>query len=397
MNFFNCFNKKIWWLLLTAAMALFQWNGTAIAQETGIGVILADTDGNIHYSKNRSVPMIPASILKLLTSLAAIHTLGADYHFGTPYALDPDSNDLYIKGKADPLLISEEIRRLCDQMIKTLQIRQVRHIFLDQTYFSDAVIVPGKGRSRNPYDASIGALCANFNTIAFKLDRTKNRFVSAEDQTPLLPVFEPVIVSTGLNQGRIVLPQAMSRLYPGWLIQHFLEQSGILVSGNVAEKIMPMPEKERQTFFSSFTLIQVIEKLLAYSSNYIANQLLMTLGAETYHAPATMEKGLDALTAYAVSHLGLSDFTIREGSGLSRDNRITPEQMLVVLMEFLPYVSVLKHDGNDHYKTGTLSGVRTRAGYLQGSDLRLYPYVIMVNKKDTGYDAILSALKQRIP
>ena len=55
----------------------------------------------------------------------------------------------------------------------------------------------------------------------------------------------------------------------------------------------------------------------------------------------------------------------------------------------MPYSYLLRKKGNDLYKTGTLTDVRTRAGYIIGLDKKLYPYVIMVNKKDVGYEDIL--------
>ena len=63
---------------------------------------------------------------------------------------------------------------------------------------------------------------------------------------------------------------------------------------------------------------------------------------------------------------------------------------------FIPHYQLLNQKENDYYKTGTLSDVRTRAGYLAGSDGRLYPYVIMVNKSGVGYSSILKEFKKSI-
>ena len=53
----------------------------------------------------------------------------------------------------------------------------------------------------------------------------------------------------------------------------------------------------------------------------------------------------------------------------------------------------MKYEEDEYFKTGTLTNVRTRAGYLLGKDDRVYPYVIMVNEKNFGYESILSHLK----
>ncbi|HGY11195.1 MAG TPA: D-alanyl-D-alanine carboxypeptidase, partial [Desulfobacterales bacterium] len=83
------------------------------AENLNAGIILADDQGNILYGQNNEKQFIPASILKILTSLAAIHILGEDYRFPTDYFFDADSKNLYIKGFGDPLFISEVIEQLC--------------------------------------------------------------------------------------------------------------------------------------------------------------------------------------------------------------------------------------------------------------------------------------------
>ena len=153
---------------------------------------------------------------------------------------------------------------------------------------------------------------------------------------------------------------------------------------------------EEFSFFSPFGIKEIVQKLLKYSNNYIANRLLLTIGAKTYGTPATLENGIKALKLFSKRHLGLNHLNISEGSGLSRSNLISPNQMMKILIEFMPYHSLLKHQDKDYFKTGTLSGIRTRAGYILGNDNRLYPYVIMVNQKNKSYESILKNLFNRV-
>ena len=97
--------------------------------------------------------------------------------------------------------------------------------------------------------------------------------------------------------------------------------------------------------------------------------------------PATLEKAVKALKFYSESEIGINNPEIFEGSGLSRMNRISPAQMLKVLIKLKPWYFLLRHGQNDFFKTGTLTGIRTRAGYIEGKSQNLYPYVIMVNEK----------------
>ena len=70
--------------------------------------------------------------------------------------------------------------------------------------------------------------------------------------------------------------------------------------------------------------------------------------------------------------------------------------MLKILMAFMPFHDLLNKEGNEYYKTGTLSDVRCRAGFIQGNDKKLYPFVIMINGKNKGYDSIHRDLLRRV-
>ncbi len=128
----------------------------------------------------------------------------------------------------------------------------------------------------------------------------------------------------------------------------------------------------------------------------MANQLMLTLGAYKFGPPATLEKGIHALKDFAENQLALSKISIAEGSGLSRKNSLTPQQMHTILMAFMPFHHLMSTQGNEYYKTGTLSDVRTRAGFFRGKDNRLYPFVIMLNNTRTGYKDIQDKLRQKV-
>jgi len=394
--------KTIFFFLLFSFFCLIElsFSTNLYAKNLNSGVVLADDKGNIIYAENRDELFIPASILKILTSLASIDILGKNYHFPTNYFFDDNSQNLYIKGFGDPLFISETVKQLCDEIIVKTKVRQIHNIILDQSFFSSQIKIPGKGGSLNPYDASIGAICANFNTINFIWDNQTSRFISAEPQTPLLNIFYQDIKNSGLNQGRILLSKQQSILYPGYLIKYFLEKNSIIITGSVIQGKFYSNDKNINSFLSPFKLIDIVQKLLKYSNNFMANQLLLTMGARVFGEPATLEKGIRVLELFLKQNLkqtlNWESIKIHEGSGLSRENLISPNQMLTILIQFMPYYSFLKNKNKDYYKTGTLLGVRTRAGYLLDRNNRLYPYVIMVNQKNKGYEAILRNLMRRV-
>ena len=367
----------------------------ALAMPQGKGVLLTDNQGRILYTKNPDTPLVPASILKLITSLAAIEYLGEDFRFQTQVQYLPHTQDLYIKGLGDPLFTSEAIDKLAQTIAK--KVKHVKHIFLDSSFFAPDIKIPGTGRSLNPYDATTGALCANFNTVAFQWDNARQRFISAEPQTPLLfNFFKKEIESSNLKKGRILLSSPQQRKYPGYLIQFFLKKHGINCTGEIKTGRLNKSAGTTWEIASPYTLTEILQKLLYYSNNFIANQLVLTMGASKNAPPATLKKSQQILNLFAKKTLGLKDFKIVEGSGLSRNNRISPAQMGKVLMSFLAHHRLLRMDNGEYYKTGTLSGVKTRAGFICGRDKKLYPFVVMLNQQTKGYTKIMKALKQKV-
>jgi D-alanyl-D-alanine carboxypeptidase/D-alanyl-D-alanine-endopeptidase (penicillin-binding protein 4) len=362
------------------------------AENNNIGFLLADSQGNILISKNKNSPLIPASTLKILTSLSAIKALGINYRYKTWFYYDKQSLNLFIKGFGDPLFISEEINNICTLLFKSLKTYKINNIILDNSFFDECINIPGKSDTLNPYDAIQGALCANFNTIFFKTDNN-NKLISAEPQTPLLPIFIHKIKSTRLARGRITLSENETKIYPGLLIKFFLEKKGIKVSGKVLLGKVSTKQKPILVYTSHFNLKGIIQNLLKYSNNFMANQILLTMGAEIAGPPSNLKKSVRVAKSFFPDNCKI---IYVEGSGISRDNRISCMDMMKVLIQFIGFHELMKKDKNGFYKTGTLSGVRTRAGYIKGKNKSLYPYIIMINQKNKNYTEILAKFSKKI-
>jgi len=362
--------------------------------------VLIDPDGAVLFGKNLDIPRVPASTLKILTALAALNYLGPKYRCRTEFYLDRRSS-LIMKGHGDPMLISEVLadmaKRLSERLAKGPV--PVMGLIMDGSYFSPSITVPGISPSSEPYDAPIGALNANFNTVAFA--RTpQGRYVTAEPQTPLTPFALEYIRLSGLNSGRILLSDRseVTTLYPGHLIRHFLLKEGVAVNGKIRLGIAdPKKDKCILVYKSPYPLKTVISRMLEFSNNFIANQLLVLAGIHAHGPPGNLEKGLEALGAYA-AQLGIArGLRIEEGSGISRGNRISVRQMATILRAFEPYYQLMERNGREHFKTGTLEGVRTRAGYLLGGDNRLYRFAVFVNTPGKGIDRIMAHICTLVP
>jgi serine-type D-Ala-D-Ala carboxypeptidase/endopeptidase (penicillin-binding protein 4) len=355
-------------------------------------ILVADADGVLEYSKNASVKAVPASTLKILTALTAIRHLGLSYRFHTELYIDSEKN-LKVKGFGDPLLLSEVWRDMARALAPKL--RSFGDLVVDDSYFVRNIQIPGSGTSTNPYDAPIGALCANFNTVFFEHDQT-GRILSAEPQTPLTPLALKNISALGLNKGRYTFTHKGHDIarYAGEILQHFLQENGVRGTHDIRVGTVNDRDKLLYVHRSAFSLEEAIQKMLQYSNNFMANQILVSLGARTYGPPGTLEKGVMALYRFAEEELGLEHIEIVEGSGISRKNRLSALDMLAVLKGFSPYRNLLTRDGNILYKSGTLRGIQARAGYVEGRQGKLFCFVVLMSGPHTNITQVMHAVEK---
>ena len=366
----------------------------------GSGAVVAvEASGRLLVSYHPDRPLIPASILKIVTAAAAIEVLGPEFRFITDFTLTP-SNDLIISGRGDPLLTSEEIAHIAGRL-KARGLSRVGDIVLEAGFFAPGLVLDGNNRSLNPYDAYNGALNANFNTIFVQID-PNGKIASAEDQTPLTPLAKRVARQSG-RSGRIRLNLAQGPeaclLYAGQLFEAFLLRAGIQVSG----RVRPASGQERgqqliYRHYSRFNLDQVAAMMLEHSSNFMANQIFLAMGAQKLGPPATPAKARTVMADY-LNGLGLAGLHIEEGSGLSRRTRISAGQMVKVLEDFRPYRRLLTRQDQAWLKTGSLAGVRSLAGYLALDEGPPLAFVIILNGTEARpgrRDKILEILTQEL-
>ena len=346
--------------------------------------------GEGYFFKKCSKKLIPASILKIFTALVAFHFLGEDHRFNTDFYLDRDSN-LKVKGYGDPLLLSEILDEISEILITKFV--SIRDIVLDDTYFQHPIVIPGITSSFEPYDAPNGALCVNFNTVNFK--RKNNIYVSAEPQTPLLPFVLPRIRQSALDRGRIILSNEKKEVtrYTGRLLQYFLEKKKVKARGKIK---IGRVRKEKDTlifkYVSRYTLKHIVAELMEYSNNFIANQILIASGVKLDPPGGTLKKGVQAGYFFAKKILKIDDFSFVEGSGISRKNKISGDSMYKVLKKFKSYHYLMRHTDREFYKTGSLKGIRTRAGYIRSRKGGLYSFVVMINTPGKTTGSIMARL-----
>jgi D-alanyl-D-alanine carboxypeptidase/D-alanyl-D-alanine-endopeptidase (penicillin-binding protein 4) len=152
----------------------------------------------------------------------------------------------------------------------------------------------------------------------------------------------------------------------------------------------------------SQSLAEIVRITNKYSSNMMARSLLLTVAAETSGTPATASAGEATIKEFLAGRgLAFPELDIGNGSGLSRDARISGDSMARLLTgawqsryapEFLASLSLGGLDGTlrkrfenvddpsrVRMKTGTLRNVSSIAGYVTGSSGRHYVVVVVVN------------------
>ena len=382
------------------------------------GGVAVGNSGRVEFSHGEG-RYIPASIIKLATAMAAFHYLGEDHRFLTE--VHRWNNRLYIRGFGDPFLVSEEWRRMAKMLAnKGVFQKPYRRLILDDFAFAPRQVVDGSTGTLNPYDARLGALVSNFNTVFVQVrGRGRHKTVaSAEPQTPITPL--AARLGRRMRQGRHRINLTAWKIagvkYTGELAQAIFEGEGGIFSRRAIRGRVPAAAELLLAYRSSRTLRELVRDMLEYSNNFIANQLVMAIalrpggktppaGGKTplagggkdghgkagkgkaTHKPARLKTGVRLLRHFMVRELRIpgKDFTLIEGSGISPRNSITLHAMLAIVDAFHPWKALLRPFGDPPRivpaKTGTLTGVYSLAGFLPAPPGARRPFVIILNQR----------------
>ncbi|HSJ42535.1 MAG TPA: D-alanyl-D-alanine carboxypeptidase, partial [Xanthobacteraceae bacterium] len=369
-------------LLLLPAPALAGAKEKVAALAPSGTVFVVDADGKELVAQNADKPFVPASVTKIVTAWLALEVLGEDYRFETKFYLD-SRRVLYVRGGGDPFLISEELARLAQGLVAAAGKQPLTGMVLDASYYPSDLRIPGIEDTRRSYDALNSALAVNFNTIAAV--RKGNSVLSAEPQTPITPLAISQFRARGpKGSGRISLAQdpEVSLQYAGELIAAFIERAGGSIKGKIVTGTVPAGLTPVYVHRQSRTLPQILHELLVGSNNYIANQLFLEIGGHRLGGPVNLKKSLKVANEMLAAHDLAGAIYLEEGSGISRGNRFTARGLAKVLDLFAPHAGLLKKDKSASYKTGTLDGVRTLAGYANTSKNGRVRFAISLTSND---------------
>jgi D-alanyl-D-alanine carboxypeptidase/D-alanyl-D-alanine-endopeptidase (penicillin-binding protein 4) len=394
----------------------------------GLGVVVKDiTADSVVVAINPDMPMNPASVQKLITGAAALELLGPTYSFATRVYADgvfqADSGiidgNLYIKGAGEPGINPEKLW-LVVQHLRHRGVRRITgNIVIDDYFFDEVAVGPGFSEEESrSYQSLISALPVSYSSVA--IHHRPGQYVGSPVYVDVFPRIEGVKVnatavtvagakgridvSTSLQNGvtqvnvrgtmGIEEPPgyAYRRMWQSWesfggAFRALCADNGIKIAGKAARQRVPDSLIAKTPFYmyGGDPLTEFVKHMFKWSSNFIAEMLFKTMGAEKLGEPGTWPKGAAAVSAWweyrglpgkpqIINGSGMggeraSRGTDEDPSGVParNENKVSPEQ----IVELLSYVSRQKSYYPDYVAALSVSGVDgTLRSRFQRSRLR---------------------------
>lgn len=443
--------RTVWWPTIGALLCTLA--ATAAAQKLppevdaalarakvpreAVSVLLVDAQGQgaPRLSHRANVPMNPASVMKLVTTYAALDLLGPAYTWNTPVFVEGAVRDgtlfgnLYIQGQGDPKLVLERLWLLL-RRVQGLGIRTIAgDVVLDRSAFEVTTVDPASfdGEPLRPYNAAPDALLINFKSVVMTL-------VPEPGGSTARIQYDPPLAGVQL-QASVPLQAGDCGDYRGALKADFSDPNRIRFAGaypaSCGEKVWPVAYADPASYavravqglwqelggklqgsvrmgpvpaavaaakpafsVSSAPLAEVIRDINKYSNNVMAQQVYLTLGSGRFDTARNVVLG------WWQERIGPQDAPVLDnGSGLSRAERISAQglarllqnayasPLMPELMASLPITGVdgtlrrvkSRATGSAHLKTGSLSDVVAVAGYVHSAGGKRQVLVALIN------------------
>ncbi len=349
------------------------WRATRLPGSS-ISLVVQEINGPRLMSLNASEPRNPASVMKMVTTWAALSGLGPDYTWRTTFhakgggQVDAQGSligPLYLKAGGDPLLTVEELWGLLREL-RLRGIKNLNQVVIDRSRFGRVAIDPGEfdAAPDRPYNASPDAMMVGLGAVRllFQPDQQARKWVPIIDPplqgiringdikwsnvacpgspsiaTQVVPTGGNVVVNvSGTAAGscgefsvyRLALSQP--EYFAGLFQMLWKELGGTLAKGLVDGRVPAGTEPV--VWHESESLADTIRRINKQSNNVMARTLLLTLGAERMGAGATPATGAAAaLAVLKEQNVDTRGWVLDNGAGLSREGRVTAEGMAGML------------------------------------------------------------------
>lgn len=405
--------------------------------------VLSLKDGRIACARDARQLFNPASIEKAITAIVALDKLGIDFRFKTsvfaPNQIQPDgtlNGDLIVYGTGAPDFDNKSL----DDLINQLQAKGLKtikgNIVGDDSYFKGASI--GDGWTWNDlqwhYGAEASALSFKENQAGIYMGADHKPTVSTdffEIRGELKPTesghTEAFGVERGLQDNQLYVwgngNKAYGRisvhnpaLWTAKTLKETLEKKGITVQGETksvgwkTENRFDIAGAVELAAVESKTLAELVQPMNKRSINLYGELFLRTIGKKFGDSAPDESReiqelrGDDSAGAAVVKkwlrekNVAVDDIQVRDGSGLSRLDFLTPEAFGRALVYAAKsnfadaFVNSLPISGTDGTlggrlwnvkgkilaKTGSITFVNSLAGYAQ-ADKEIFAFAIIAN------------------
>ncbi len=349
-------------------------NGRGIRGDKSAMIVHSLEDGSELFSVNSSLPLIPASIMKCVTTESLLHLVNPDFRFSTRVFVTGKvedgvlSGNLFVEGSGDPSLNSRHVADIGDICVE----------------IGDAVVKRGineiKGRIEvdesvwdgpsYPSSWAAGDLPHAYGTASHGLNFEDNASGSRSVKNPA-EVFK----------GRMSAA---------------LKLRGITLAGNEIEN----DGFELLLDHQSVPIDEIMRSCMMRSDNQYAESLFRTFAVESGRKGSLEEASKQEIKLWKKEKAPMQGVNIVDGSGLSRQNRVTSDFMAHVLRKgssdpyyasFFPLAGqegTLKRflngtplEGYVAMKTGSMNGIQCYAGYKLDDDyVPTHLIVVMLNE-----------------
>jgi len=425
-----------------------------IRQKENWGILIESTkEKQVLYQLNSHKFFIPASNTKLFPTAAILHKRGENFTINTPIYIEkkPHENSsiqtLIIEGKGDPTLSKKQLETIA-QILKEKGIKEVNNVILiegflsspstnytwefEDIYFYFAVPVNSLILEENTVNLTLNHHKINEQPFLVWSDELAGKQWSIESQVysrdslaeyniTILPLFArssleikgdfPLDKTATIWRLSIPNPaQYFQESLVKILNEHDIKVNKSEIIENIKDFNKIEIKKQLLLEINSPNLAELIKITNQDSNNLYAEVLLKYLADESMNQWESLDK---IMTNFGVSK---DDYKLKDGSGLSRHNLMTPSALVTLLQAinnseyretFYNSLSIASENGtlknrfqntnlahNLHGKTGTLTGVASLSGYLKNQDYGDLIFAIMVNQSTDTSPNLRSSIDQ---
>lgn len=372
------------------------WQATGLPA-TALSMVIEEVRGGRVAGVNSADYKNPASVMKLVTTWAALRELGPEFVWRTSFLIDQSakvssrgvlSGPLYLRPTGDPLLMLEDLWRLMREL-RLRGIKQIGDIVVDRSRFSDVSIDPDAfdGKGDRPYNASPDPLMIGFGAVrlVFTPDLESKRW-----RTIIDPPIPGVVIDSDIKyrdgqcrRGPRISAKTISsdkevrfrvtgdgygdcgefdlyrlafdqKTFAAKTLKVMWNEIGGTMTGIVREGDIPDNAMEVAAHQSP-PLAEVIRLINKRSNNVMTRVLLLTVGAQTGLRPATVQGSVAAIKKILQDEgVDMGQSVIENGSGLSRQARVSADILANLLQtawrspsmpEYVSSLSILGVDG----------------------------------------------------